>query len=86
MNGGLGMALAGGLLAYFGFKGRVPLIGIIGVFLLIIGLLWAVGAGKQESRRKRVSIYCAKCDQYLGTANGFDSPCPRCGSNRYTRS
>ena len=28
-------------------------------------------------------IVCAKCEQYLGIASEFESPCPRCGSNRY---
>ena len=28
-------------------------------------------------------VVCAQCDQYLGLAKGFESPCPRCNSNRY---
>lgn len=28
-------------------------------------------------------VVCASCDQYLGQAQSYKSPCPRCGSNRY---
>jgi hypothetical protein len=46
------------------------------------GTMAAMHEAKAEHRRK--SVVCAKCDQYLGTADGFKTPCPRCGSNRYT--
>ncbi len=29
-------------------------------------------------------VVCAKCDQYLGIAESFESPCPKCRSNRYS--
>ncbi len=56
--------------------------------LTIVGGIIATIFGQQNresSARAGIDIVCAKCDQYLGTANSFNSPCPRCGSNRYQR-
>ena len=52
-------------------------------FVIISFIIWSF----YESHRRKLSvhIFCAKCDQYLGTAAGFDCPCPKCGSNRYRR-
>ena len=38
-----------------------------------------------EKEQNATSVYCAKCDQYLGTASSFKTPCPLCGSNRYVK-
>ena len=53
-------------------------------------VLYAIGSQTVEKdyddrqAHGRRSIVCAQCDQYLGIADSFESPCPRCGSNRYT--
>lgn len=53
----------------------------------LIGLVVTLfQAAANTAKGAKVSVCCAKCDQYLGTANRFDSPCPRCGSNRYRQS
>ncbi len=64
---------------------------IIGIVLLAAGfILYMIGsesvklrADAQLSHDSR-DVVCAACDQYLGKAGGFKSPCPRCGSNRYS--
>lgn len=43
----------------------------------------ADAAARHLQHQKR-AIYCKKCEQYLGTAESFSSPCPRCNSNRWT--
>ncbi len=53
------------------------------------GIYWFIGSDKRyglyqaNKTRSQRKVYCSKCDQYLGIAKDFDSPCPRCGSNRY---
>ena len=61
--------------------------GIFWVVVIAGSIIWAYNDAKDGrlARLRSVDIVCAKCDQYLGNAAGFDCPCPRCGSNRYTR-
>lgn len=51
-----------------------------GIGLVVVGGLF-VGA-IDRSRRGKVEYFCSKCDQYLGTGNGYQRTCQRCGSNR----
>jgi hypothetical protein len=55
----------------------------IGGFFALLGL-FLFRAGASQAKKHQYSIYCAKCDQFLGRGDRFDSPCPRCGSNRYS--
>jgi len=65
-----------------------PILWGIGLFVLAC-ILFAMGSetvyqghlAQQEHDRR--GIECAMCGQALGTAQSFQSPCPRCGSNRY---
>ncbi len=63
----------------------------IGLGLLVFGvILYLIGSEsfrqtvESEDRHSARKVFCAACDQYLGRAGGFTSPCPRCGSNRYS--
>jgi len=51
---------------------------------IAVGIVVIISESESKNMRAGVNVFCAKCDQYLGTANRFDCPCPRCGSNRYT--
>jgi hypothetical protein len=77
--------LVGVVIFLLGGKTLASVFGKLGAFFIVLGIYMAFRAIKVTSARRSVQIACAKCDQYLGTANGFDSPCPRCGSNRYRR-
>lgn len=51
--------------------------------LLVFGLIsWFIKTYKIQDW----NIYCSKCDQRLGDGGNFTQPCPKCGSNRYTKS
>lgn len=73
----------------------VPSALIVNCFIALgLGLV-AMFLGSEEAHEEREAnsraewehdnspVVCAQCDQYLGLAKGFQSPCPRCGSNRY---
>lgn len=65
-----------------------PILWGIGLFVLAM-ILFALGSesvyqdhlASQEHASRGVE--CAQCDQALGTAQSIQSPCPRCGGNRY---
>ncbi len=55
----------------------------VGIALRFLG---SEGVAENVARRLRAEqrpVVCKACDQTLGVANNFTSPCPRCGSNRY---
>ena len=54
-----------------------------GIFLTFLGSETVREGFDDQGRHLARPIACARCAQYLGTAGGFESPCPRCGSNRY---
>jgi len=63
----------------------------VGIICLVLGgILNSIGSREVEQfhderdAHANRDIVCAKCSQYLGKASGFESPCPLCGSNRYT--
>jgi hypothetical protein len=63
----------------------------VSIASVIIGaILWVIGSqsvAEHHAYLERLSsrpIVCAACSQYLGSGGSFQSPCPRCGSNRYT--
>ncbi len=57
----------------------------VGALLFYVGSEEVFESQQAAGAHARTSIVCAACDQYLGTASSFRSPCPRCGSNRYER-
>jgi hypothetical protein len=73
--------------AALGFWQGIQPVGVAGIVAIGVALLLLWIAGQmEEGERRQVSVYCSKCDQYLGTGNNFSTPCTRCGSNRYTTS
>ncbi len=61
----------------------------IGLGLLVFGfILSLIGSEsfrqtiESQDRHSARDVFCAACDQFLGRAGGFSTPCPRCGSNR----
>lgn len=65
-------------------KDKKPTLPMSIIFYVLVLILPALARmNKQELQKENTAVYCDKCDQYLGQGNSFDSPCPRCGSNRY---
>jgi Zn finger protein HypA/HybF involved in hydrogenase expression len=54
--------------------------------LVVAGILGILGYFALVKATTPGSIYCAKCDQLLGNSDKYESPCPRCRSNRTTDS
>lgn len=74
-------------LAKYAFQG--------GGALLVISIpLWLIGdpgelqqqdiMDSENMRMRHSNVFCAGCGQHLGVGAAFQSPCPRCGSNRHT--
>ena len=87
--GGWLLYVVSGLVAvkYLGMSiGAAKYLSIILVVIYAFIVIKAkINSSRARGRRRSVDIFCAKCDQYLGTADSYDMPCPRCGSNRYRR-
>ena len=72
-----------------GWSDYYPFFGLWVIGSVIGAVLYGVGSEKFESNYEtekahdRKDVFCASCSQLLGSASNFDSPCPRCGSNRY---
>ncbi len=54
-----------------------------GTLFYMIGSETVEQEHEARSAHAKRDVVCAKCEQFLGKAAAFKSPCPKCGSNRY---